>query len=215
MNTWTSKVCAAVLACLTLAACEDGVGLPGSGADAQNDGVRSAALNRGAVMLVAPEGFCIDPDSLRQRFALMARCDTLGARGADDAPLALITATTVPTRTQQPLTSNDLGASSETVLDRADRDGLTMVRVQGTPPGAGLRDTYWRAAGRVGNQIVALAIYEAQDNAPLGTRAPRLLEQTMRRTQDQTVATVVARADNSATPGNNNPSRGALGGLFE
>ena len=210
MNTWTCKVCALLLGSLTLAACEGG--LPGAESD---EGIRSAPLGQGAVMLVAPSGFCIDARSLRARFALMARCDTLGANGAGDAPLALITATTVPTNGDGPIVADDLGGSSETVLDRADRDGLTLVQVRGTPPSPELRETYWRAAGRVGDQIIGLAIYEAQDSAPLGPRAPRLLEQTMQRTQDQTVAITVARADNSATPPDNNPRPGLLGGLFE
>ncbi|WP_299684055.1 hypothetical protein [uncultured Tateyamaria sp.] len=200
MNTWTSRVCAAVLTCLTLAGCEGGFGLPGTGDD---DGLRSATLGLGAVTLVAPNGFCIDKRSLRARFALMARCDTLGVRADGDVPLALITATTVPGDTARPITPEDLGTRAETVLDRADRDGLTMVQVRGTPPSPELREIYWRAAGRVGNQIVGLAIYEAQDSAPLGARAPRLLEQTMQLSQAQTVASVVAAADNSATPPNN------------
>ena len=210
MNTWTCRVCALLLGGLTLAACEGG--LPGAGPD---EGVRSASLGQGAVMRVAPAGFCIDARSLRARFALMARCDTLGARGAGDAPLALITATTVPTNGNGPILPDDLGSSAETVLERADRDGLTLVQVRGTPPSPELRETYWRAAGRVGDQIIGLALYEAQDGAPLGPLAPRLLEQTMQRTQDQTVAIIVARADNSATPPDNNPRRSLLSGLFE
>ncbi|MEO1362314.1 MAG: hypothetical protein AAFU86_00890 [Pseudomonadota bacterium] len=213
MNIWTSKVGAAALVCLTLAACEDGFGLPGAGLP--DDGLRSATLSRGAVMLVAPPGFCIDRRSLRARFALMARCDTLGSTGADDAPLALITVTTVPSTTDAALTGDALGTQSETVLDREDRSGLTLIRVRGTPPSPELRETYWRAAGRVGDQIIGLALYEAQDGAPLGALAPRLLEQTMQRTQDQTVAIIVARADNSATPPDNNPRRSLLSGLFE
>ena len=210
MNTWTCKVCALLLGSLTLAACEGG--LPGAGPD---EGIRSAPLGQGAVMLVAPSGFCIDARSLRARFALMARCDTLGANGAGDAPLALITATTVPTNGDGPIVADDLGGSSETVLERADRDGLTLAPARGTPPSPEPRAPYWRAAARVGDQITALATYEAQDGAPLGPRAPRLLEQTMQRTQDQTVAITVARADNSATPPDNNPRPGLLGGLFE
>ncbi|MEL6564169.1 MAG: hypothetical protein AAFQ59_06970 [Pseudomonadota bacterium] len=213
MNIWTSKVGAAALVCLTLAACEDGFGLPGAGLP--DDGLRSATLSRGAVMLVAPPGFCIDRRSLRARFALMARCDTLGSTGADDAPLALITVTTVPSTTDTALTGDALGTQSETVLDREDRSGLTLIRVRGTPPSPALRETYWRAASRVGTEIVGLAIYEAEDGAPLGPQAPRLLQEAMQRTQDQTVAMTVARADNSATPPDNNAVRAFADGSFQ
>ena len=213
MNIWTSKVGAAALVCLTLAACEDGFGLPGAGLP--DDGLRSATLSRGAVMLVPPPGFCIDRRSLRARFALMARCDTLGSTGADDAPLALITVTTVPSTTDAALTGDALGAQSETVLDREDRSGLTLIRVRGTPPSPALRETYWRAASRVGTEIVGLAIYEAEDGAPLGPQAPRLLQEAMQRTQDQTVAMTAARADNSATPADNNAVRAFADGSFQ
>lgn len=213
MNTWTSKVCAAALACLTLAGCEDGLGLPPAGTDAE--GMRAAPLSRGAVTLVAPSGFCIDPRSLRARFALMARCDTLGARGADDAPLALITATIVPSTTDAAITADALGTATETVLEREDRDGLTLVRVRGTPPSPELRATYWRAAGRVAGQIVGLAIYEAENGVPLGPRAPRILAQTMQRTQDQTIALAADSADNSATPPDNKSVLSFADGLFE
>lgn len=35
-------------------------------------------MARGAVTLVAPDSYCIDPKHLRLAFALMARCDVLG-----------------------------------------------------------------------------------------------------------------------------------------
>ncbi len=211
MNTWTSRVCAAVLTSLTLAGCEGGLGLTGSDTAA----LRTAPLGQGAVTLVAPSGFCIDTRSLRTQFALMARCDTLGADGAEDAPLALITATTATLTDPQTITPETLGANGETVVDRADRDGLMLVQLRGTPPNPAFRETYWRAAGQIGDQIVGLTLYEAQDSAPLGASAPRILAQTMQRTQEQTSAYADAAADNSATPPDNNASLSFADGLFE
>ena len=209
MNTWTSRVCLTALVCLIVAGCDEGIVLPGDSSKSA-DALLSAELGRGAITLVAPQGFCIDPRSLRARFALMARCDTLGAAGAEDAPLALITATSVTATSTGPITAQELGAGAETVLERQEVRGVTLIRVQGTPPGPGLRDTYWRAARRIGTQIVGLAIYEGTDATRLGPRAPRLLEQTMQRTEARSVT-----ADNSATPVENNPRAGFLSGLFE
>ncbi|WP_415919139.1 hypothetical protein [Tateyamaria sp. SN6-1] len=212
MSTWTSRVCAAALGCLVLAGCEDGFPVPGTPSDTLTaEALQIAPMSRGVVTLVAPQGFCIDPSSLRQRFALMARCDTLGARVPEDAPLALITVTTVIGTPGGTVSADALGAASETVLERSDADGVTLIRVQGTPPSPDLRDTYWRGATKIGGEVVGMALYEAQSGNALGPRAPRLLQQTLQRTQAQSAA----RADNSATPPDNIPRRGMFAGLFE
>lgn len=216
MNTWTCKVLVAGLACLALSGCEGGLNLPGLNAAQDNAPVlRMAELGGGAVTVVPPQGYCIDPASLKQRFALMARCDTLGEASGLGAPLALITATAVPAQDDAVLTAADIGAGAEAVLDSQDRAALTFVQVQGQAPRPGLSDVYWRTAGRIGDQIVGLSIYEPVDGLALGALAPQLLEQTMQRTQDQTVAKVVASAGNSATTRNKATSPRRLSGLFE
>ncbi|WP_415404867.1 hypothetical protein [Tateyamaria sp. SN3-11] len=207
MTTWTCKGLLAGAACLALAGCDDFPGLAPSASQA----LTSAQLGR--VMLVPPTGYCVDKRSLRQSFALMARCDTLGGDASGGAPLALITATTAPA--VGGVRADDLGNGQETVLSRSDTDTLSLIQVRGTPPNARLRDVYWRAAGRVGDQVVGLAIYEAAQGANLGTLAPDMLKQTMQRTQDQSAAIQPAQQDNSATTPTKRSGNGFLAGLFE
>jgi len=216
MNTWTCKGLAFGLSAFALAGCEGGLTLP-AGLTTSNKApvLRMADLGRGAVTLVPPQGYCVDPKSLRQQFALMARCDTLGDASGDGLPLALITATTVTAPDTVQVTAADLGSGTETVLKQQDRDALTLVQVQGDPPRPELRDVYWRTASRVGNQIVGLTIYEVESGSSLGDLAPELLAQTMQRTQDQSIANAVASAGNSATTRNKATQAKALNGLFE
>ncbi|WP_299618681.1 hypothetical protein [uncultured Tateyamaria sp.] len=197
MITWTSKGLA-IAACLALAGCDDlsnlNLNLPG-----QTAPLGFAELAGGAVTIVPPTGFCVDPRSLRQNFALMARCDVLGGEGGAGLPAAVITATSVATRAGATITPAQAGAGSETVLERRDAPILSMIRVEGAPPIADARSVYWRGAGQIGDHTIGLAIYQGSNTPTLGGLAPELLVQTMQRSQNRSVANTVARQDNSAT----------------
>jgi len=195
MSTWICKgLIAASL--LSLMGCDEVV-LP-FGGKTQSQALASAAFGRGAVTLVPPLGFCIDRKSLRQNFALMARCDTLGAEAAPAGPLAVITATAIGRVDGAVVTAKTLGAGSETVLSHSSSDGMTVVQVQGTPPQAVFADVYWRSVAEIGDQIIGLAIYEAQDNEGLGGQAPQLLVETIQRTARKTAANA-AQGDDKTT----------------
>ncbi len=191
--------------CLALTACDD-IGGPGLGATAP-EGLAFAELGRGAVTLVPPDGFCIDPRSLRASFALIARCDTLGGGQGRGQPLAIITATTVPSSAEA---ASAVGTDQETVLDETRTDALVLARVRGTPPSPDVRDIYWRAVGQIGDQAVGFALYEASGSPELGALAPDLLIQMMDRTQRKSAAP----QDNSATTAAKPEPRGLLAGLF-
>lgn len=196
MTTWTFKGLAAGAICLALAGCSEfGGSTFGAGNGDAVDGLTSATLARGAVALVPPPGYCIDSRSLRASFALMARCDTLGGTTTFGTPLALITATAVRATGR----ASDLGATGEDILSQRQFEDLILLEVKGTPPSAGMRDVFWRAIAPVGDQVLGLAIYEAQGGSGLGERAPDLLAQAMRRTQAQTAQIAATAQDNSAT----------------
>lgn len=216
MNTGICKGLGVAALCLTLAACDD-LNIPGlTGANNdQSFAASRASLGRGAVSLVPPSGFCIDTRSLRQSFAIMARCDTLGALALADAPLAVITATTVAPQADVAIDPAALQANTETIVSRSDDGALSFVQVQGKPPSPDMHDTYWRAAGRVGNQILGLALYQAANSPDLGDTALALLVETMERTNQQTLADAAARQDNSATALTNQPAIGFRAGLFQ
>ena len=57
----------------------------------RNLALANAELADGALTLVPPAGFCVDKSTLRPSFAVVARCDSLGARQTvNDAPLGMI-----------------------------------------------------------------------------------------------------------------------------
>lgn len=190
MITWTSKALLAGATCVALAGCEELGGFGG----AQNNGLPFASLAGGSVNLVPPVGYCVDKRSVRQRFAVMARCDTLGGEASFGAPLAVITAAAVDQGTD-----TDAGTNSETVLSRRTSGTLTLLEINGSAPSPEMRDVYWRAVGPVGDQVIGLAIYEGENGEPLGERAPSLLTETMQRTRARTAAVLGAAQDNSAT----------------
>ena len=196
MTTWTFKGLAAGAILLALAGC-DGTGAPG-GSGATTGAVYalpSATLSRGSVTLVPANGFCVDKRSLRARFALLARCDTLGGQGTYGAPLAVITATAIDQSRVRSGATASFGADGEVIVDRRQYDSVLLLQVKGTPPSPDMRDVFWRAVAQVGDQMIGLAIYEAAGGAGIGEQAPDLLRQTMRRTQERTAVV----QDNSAT----------------
>jgi hypothetical protein len=177
MTIWTFKTTAAALGLLTLAACGDVVDLPVLGGLTQPDdaAVPPVALSQTqmankAFTLVPPQGFCIDKSSLKQRFALMARCDTLGAPDvAGGAALGILTvsvtpegrADTLPTPRQTADALKLARVSAPSVAP----DSVTF-RAEGVPPVADLDASHWRGTLRINGQLVGLALF-----GPKGGRA--------------------------------------------
>jgi len=198
MTIWTFKGLGIGALCLSLAGCDaiDGINI---GLGTQATPLAVAEMAGGAVTLVPPTGFCVDPKSLRQNFALMARCDVLGGDGGQGMPPALITATTIASEAGSTVVPAQPGTGAETVLDRRDAPLLSMAQVKGIPPIADAHDVYWRGTGQIGEQTVGLAIYQASGSTALGPLAPELLVQTMQRSHNRTTASAAAKQDNSAT----------------
>ncbi|QUJ76370.1 hypothetical protein KDD17_15990 [Sulfitobacter albidus] len=118
MTTWISRVAALVL-CGALAGCDalpDASGVLSGIAGDQAPPLTQAKMMRGAVTLVPPTGFCIDPKTLNESFALMARCDTLGATtGSRGAPLGLMSVSFTRTGADAPLpTPQDIASATGT-----------------------------------------------------------------------------------------------------
>lgn len=171
MTTWNSRGFLPVLAFVLLAGCEDGQtpaflsGLGQSGP--KSAGLSEAVMADGAVTLVPPTGFCIDKRSLKQRFALLARCDTLsGSSPAYGAPVGIITVSLTPLdpasalpSPEQTAQAADLGAVADPV---ARKDRITF-RASGDAPLKGLSQDHWRGTARIGDQVLSVALYGPED----------------------------------------------------
>ncbi len=156
-----------LFALIGLAGCAEGLGGPGQDAPP----LRQAELARGAVRVAAPDGYCIDPRSLRARFAAIARCDTLGdTANVHDAALALVTISLAPLAgAALSGDATSLAAESE-LLDAHQTEGLILARLRGAPLQPGFSEIYWRGMGEINDFAVGLAIY-APENSSL-TRQP-------------------------------------------
>lgn len=222
MNTWTSKrSCAAVGLVLSLAACsEGGEGLSflsGEATDApsrRNVALLSAEMQRGAMTLVPPDGFCIDKRGLKQDFAVLARCDSLGGRGgAQDAPLGMILVSLTPTegRPDLPETLSALIPAETTVKSRRNTEDLALAHLDGTGPD-GTDSLYWRGVAQVDQTLMALTAF-APDGGPFAEPGSgQRLESLVRRSHDATLAKAVAQKTPSAEAPE--PERKGLGGFL-
>ena len=182
MNIWSCKAPTAVLSLALVAGC--GVSLDGSFLDNLSLGKRDAALSQasmafGTVELVAPRGFCIDKRSLKQNFAIMARCDTLGApSAAGDAPLGIITASFAVSPEGGPLPSPSDTAVSLNLIgvsDPIETANTVTFRATTDRPIAGTGPVHWRATARIGDQIMGLALYGAENGRAVSPEGRSIL----------------------------------------
>ncbi|MBE0452658.1 MAG: hypothetical protein IBX58_03170 [Roseovarius sp.] len=176
MSIWTSeaKAARALAGLLLLSAClETG--------ETQKPAVRAVALGGGAVVLDAPRGYCIDPDSLRQRsgrVALLASCVSLtGVPGIVVAPAVMTVsvlphaaAAPTPESLARPLAPARIGASGT-------QDGLVYVQIleggEAVLPGGDPR--HWRGARIVAGHLAGLAVYAPEGSSLTGPDGRGLL----------------------------------------
>ncbi len=212
MSTWTSRLSAACLAVAPLAGCDTVEGLPfvpsgGGGFAIGGEGRPRTAeveLAGGAVVLAAPEGYCIDKRSLKRTkrggFAVMARCDTLGVKGSFRGyDLALITVASQP---------REAGAKAPTaqavartagkvkVLNQRTSRGLALVRLADGPHDLeGVSRVHWRGAFAVGDNLVGLGLYAVDGSGVLGAQGGLLLEELTRKTRAASAKAVAEATD--------------------
>lgn len=188
MTTWSFKRCIAITALVALAACDESGGL--SASTKAKAPLTQALMMRGAVTLVPPQGFCIDPKTLNQSFALLARCDVMGAdTGSAGAPLGVVTIsftrispdTSLPSATDI-TTAAGLGAPQS--LRR--REDQVIFRTTGTPPSADLDTHHWRAVARVGAFLMGATLFGPEGRRAVSVEGVDVLEDLIRRTKAKT-----------------------------
>jgi len=195
MPTWTFKGLTSCVAALFLMGCDTPNGMafssPAPSGSTGTKPVTSAGFADGAVLLTAPNGYCIDARSLKHRatseFALLARCDTLGVSGYYNGfELALITVTVAPQKDATPPDANGLRKATDqaTVLQTATNGRLSMVQLKTEQSDRdGLSPQHWRGAFAINGYLVGLALYAPETSHANGADGARILSDLAARTQ--------------------------------
>lgn len=198
MITWTSKSALAALALLTLSACEGGQGFSLPGAPRGTSALSQTTLADGAVTVVPPAGYCIDRQSLKPRFALMARCDTLGQTEADTSlPLAVLTLALVPTEPDAPLpTPQDVAEALKLtqISEVGGSDGATIFVAEGPVPAVGMSGRHWRGMAQIAGHLVSVTLYGAPQSRALSDEGRALLVTLIRQIRPRGAGVAAAAA---------------------
>ncbi|MGB3246014.1 MAG: hypothetical protein WBB25_15890 [Sulfitobacter sp.] len=194
MITWISRPAAAAFALLGLSGCEGGTksglfaGLGVStAAETKPVALSQAKMAKGAFTLVPPEGFCIDQASLKQRFALLARCEALGAPNAGGgAPLGILIVSVTPDAPVGALptaeqTADALKLARFTAAE-SENNAITY-RAEGAPPVEGMDVVHWRGTAQIGGQLVGLALYGPKGGRAVSGEGREILNSLIRRTR--------------------------------
>lgn len=194
MNTWTCKTGAAFIALSILAACEGGSATDLMGTLASiNDKPNAEALSQapmafGAVTLVPPSGYCIDGESLRPRFALLARCDKLGGDGGSNgAPIGVMTVSLASVGKDTPLPSLSETATAFDLTRTADpvaTANSVVFRATGPAIDPNLSDEHWRGSALVNGQMIGVALYGRPNGAATSGEGRQLVAELIKRTEE-------------------------------
>lgn len=177
MTIWTCKGAIAAFALVGLTACDV---VPDLGAltGGQPDGALSQSqMAFGAVTLVPPAGFCIDRKSLKQTFALMTRCEALGApQAGGGAPLGILIASFSDGADGMPSPEETATALDLDVVNAAETGQSSVTfRAIGDAPADGLSTTHWRGTAKVGTQVMGLAFYGPPDGRAISSEGRAIL----------------------------------------
>lgn len=187
MNTWSFKrpLCALVL--FATAACGNTGGVIGNIGAVENTAVPQAQMAFGAVTLIPPKGYCVDTRTLSQQFAMLARCDVLGAPDdVSDTPLGMIAvsfadvgeADTLPSPEQ---TAQALGLTE--VSDQVVEEDRVFFRANGQAPIRQMAPQHWRGNALIAGYVVGLALYGPKGGRALSAEGQNLLNTLVSQTQ--------------------------------
>jgi len=199
MTIWICKPLAALAALVLLGACENGgpatvlAGLaPPQDAALPAVPLTQALMMRGKVTLVPPDGYCIDPETLSERFALMARCDNMGAAtGGEGAPAGLLTVSLVRSGRDAALPSaQDVATTAGLTPPQAAvrTDTSVVFKTTGTPPSPDLAAQHWRAVAKVDRFTMGAALFGPEGRRAVSAEGAQVLGQMIKRTTDKTNA---------------------------
>ena len=175
-----------------------------------------ATLASGALALVPPDGFCVDKRGLRDNFAVLARCDSLGGTGSVlEAPLGMILVSTTPTTEDVPvgrLLPQTLGPEVQ-VLERFGEDDLALAHVLGGAP-SGVDPVYWRGMTQVNGHLVSFSAFAPRGGALATAEGGRVLASLAQRMTDSSSQVAETTIADAAKPQRRGRLRDRIGGLF-
>lgn len=190
MTIWTCKALITAGAITALAACEDGASF--ALATPQAKPLAKARMMAGKVTLVPPQGYCIDASSLKQRFALMARCDALNTdAGTGGAPVGIITASlaVLPEGGALPAAKDIAVASGLKNLRDVDAsESHTSFRADGPAPDPAYSSTQWRGISRIGTVALGLTLHGPEGGRAITTEGREMLNDLITRTRTSSAA---------------------------
>ena len=197
MITWTSKRPLAALAMLTLSACEGGQGFSfGGGTGAPDKPLRQTALAGGAVQVVPPQGYCIDPKSLKRRFALMARCDALGLPDVvTAAPRGILTLALIEAEAEAPLPTPQQVAEAtglSQLQEAGSIKGATIFVAQGSVPAEGMSPRHWRGMARIGGHVASVTLYGAPQSRAISEEGRALVADLIQQSRSKSAKAAAA-----------------------
>ncbi|MFG6589654.1 hypothetical protein [Sulfitobacter sp. 1A12157] len=193
MITWTSKGPLAALAMLTLSACEGGQGFSfGGRAATPEKPLLQTALAGGAVQVVPPQGYCIDPKSLKRRFALMARCDALGLPDVvSAAPRGILTLALIEAEAEAPLPTPQQVAEAaglSQLQEAGSIEGASIFVALGPVPAEGMSPRHWRGMARIGGHVASVTLYGAPQSRAISEEGRALVAELIQQSRNKSAA---------------------------
>jgi len=143
--------------------------------------LKAISLFSGDIVLSAPEGYCIDKSSLRQRaegsFVLLASCESLTGKRGRNVPLAVMTVSVLPASDAAKLPTPDELAGGLVPLEKMQRKTLSLVYLprggDKFVPGGDPR--HWRAGMALNGHMIGLAVYGLAGSAASREMGKRLI----------------------------------------
>lgn len=142
----------------------------------------TATVARGQITIAGPNGYCIDPATLRSTasggFAAIASCHILsdGTEGPIVEPV-LVTVTVSPADKGEPSPAELADALGTTLLQSRELSGLAVGQMAdgGAEAFSGSDPKHWRGAFVLGRHLIGVTLYAPEGSPLLGSQGAAFL----------------------------------------
>ncbi|MCI5110644.1 MAG: dihydroxy-acid dehydratase [Marivita sp.] len=181
--------------------------------------VTSAELARGAITVSGPDGYCIDPATLRRTpsggFAALASCHIMS--GGQTGPIvepALITVTVSPAPDEVPGPSDLAEVLGTTLLQDRELSALAvgLMATGGEAAFDGSDPRHWRGAFVIGPHLIGVTLYAPKDSPLVGAQGAAFVNTVSSTIRAKARTDTAARADQPQS--SRDPLAERLGRLF-